>query len=310
MHFTLSRELFIANALSRHFEWSNNILFVEDLDVARARYPLPYPDPPAIVYPHTRLTLPHSVDDRHSRPLRSPAAEQQRYDDEAEADAAAGAAAALAAEEAWVAEAEAFRGAVTEAALSDLTDYATGTTGSGAGYGAPVEGLGLSRRRGEPLPAASNNGADDGYSVGAAQRPAGTSGKNSLLPSTTSSSSSSSGQQPLTSTRIGCAAMGPGPGSGGRVRHSIFLSSHDAIVPVGPVSRYLEAKSRQAGLDFFEVGSHPFCTSVLDLSLTFHCPSSAGQVVLFHGTHGEMFVYPRWVDLIAGKIKERCGLVR
>jgi len=36
----------------------------------------------------------------------------------------------------------------------------------------------------------------------------------------------------------------------------------------------------------------------------------AGQVVLFHGTHGEMFVYPRWVDLIAGKIKERCGLVR
>ena len=34
------------------------------------------------------------------------------------------------------------------------------------------------------------------------------------------------------------------------------------------------------------------------------------QVVLFHGTHGEMFLYPRWVDLIAGKIKERCGLLR
>jgi hypothetical protein len=301
MHFTLSRELFIANALSRHFEWSNNILFVEDLDVARARYPLPYTDPPAIVHPHTRLILPHSVDDRHSRPLRSPAAEQQRYDDEAEADAAAGAAAALAAEEAWVAEAEAFRGAVTEAALSDLTDYARGTTGSGAGYGAPVEGL--SRRRTEP--AASNIGADDGYLVGVAQRPAGTSGKNSPLPST----SSSRGQQ-RTSTRNGCAAMGPGPGSGGRVRHSIFLSSHDAIVPVGPVSRYLEAKSRQAGLDFFEVGTHPFRKSVLDLSLTFYTPSLAGQVVLFHGTHGEMFVYPRWVDLIAGKIKERCGLVR
>ena len=35
MHFFLSRELFIANALSRHFEWSNNILFVEDLDLDR-----------------------------------------------------------------------------------------------------------------------------------------------------------------------------------------------------------------------------------------------------------------------------------
>jgi len=32
MHFFLSRELFIANALSRHFSWSENILFVEDLN--------------------------------------------------------------------------------------------------------------------------------------------------------------------------------------------------------------------------------------------------------------------------------------
>lgn len=31
MHYFLSRELFIANALSRHFSWSHNILFVEDL---------------------------------------------------------------------------------------------------------------------------------------------------------------------------------------------------------------------------------------------------------------------------------------
>lgn len=31
MHFFLSRELFIANSLSRHFSWSENILFVEDL---------------------------------------------------------------------------------------------------------------------------------------------------------------------------------------------------------------------------------------------------------------------------------------
>lgn len=31
MHFFVSRELFIANALSRHFNWSQNIMFVEDL---------------------------------------------------------------------------------------------------------------------------------------------------------------------------------------------------------------------------------------------------------------------------------------
>eukprot|EP01031_Cornospumella_fuschlensis_P032819 gene32819-39679_t len=31
MHFFLSRDLFISNALSRHFAWSHNILFVEDM---------------------------------------------------------------------------------------------------------------------------------------------------------------------------------------------------------------------------------------------------------------------------------------
>lgn len=34
MHFFVSRELFIANSLSRHFSWSENILFVEDLEYA------------------------------------------------------------------------------------------------------------------------------------------------------------------------------------------------------------------------------------------------------------------------------------
>lgn len=32
MHFFVSRELFIANTLSRHFSWSENIMFVEDLE--------------------------------------------------------------------------------------------------------------------------------------------------------------------------------------------------------------------------------------------------------------------------------------
>jgi pimeloyl-ACP methyl ester carboxylesterase len=34
MHFFVSRELFIANSLSRHFSWSENILFVEELEYA------------------------------------------------------------------------------------------------------------------------------------------------------------------------------------------------------------------------------------------------------------------------------------
>ena len=32
------------------------------------------------------------------------------------------------------------------------------------------------------------------------------------------------------------------------------------------------------------------------------------EVVLFHGTHGEMFLYPKWVQLISHKVKERCGV--
>ena len=35
MHFFVSRELFIAHTLSRHFSWSHNALFVEDLPGAR-----------------------------------------------------------------------------------------------------------------------------------------------------------------------------------------------------------------------------------------------------------------------------------
>ena len=33
------------------------------------------------------------------------------------------------------------------------------------------------------------------------------------------------------------------------------------------------------------------------------------QIVNFHGTHGEMFLYPKWVSLISLKIRERCDLV-
>eukprot|EP01038_Epipyxis_sp_PR26KG_P009700 gene9700-13057_t len=59
------------------------------------------------------------------------------------------------------------------------------------------------------------------------------------------------------------------------VRHTIILSSHDAIVPVGPVSRYLEHKLRKGKNDF--------------------------EVLMFHGTHGEMMLHPSWIRLIANK---------
>jgi pimeloyl-ACP methyl ester carboxylesterase len=37
MHYFVSRELFIANALSRHFNWSHNIMFVEELSAVDAK---------------------------------------------------------------------------------------------------------------------------------------------------------------------------------------------------------------------------------------------------------------------------------
>jgi len=67
-----------------------------------------------------------------------------------------------------------------------------------------------------------------------------------------------------------------------RLRHTIILSSHDSIVPVGPVSRYLEAKRREG--------------------------HSCFEVVFFHGHHGEMMLYPSWVTFITKKINERCNI--
>jgi hypothetical protein len=32
------------------------------------------------------------------------------------------------------------------------------------------------------------------------------------------------------------------------------------------------------------------------------------EVVLFHGTHGEAFIYPKWIRLMSRKVRERCGL--
>lgn len=62
----------------------------------------------------------------------------------------------------------------------------------------------------------------------------------------------------------------------------IILSSHDRIVPVAQVSRYLDAKARQGHTCF--------------------------EVLMFHGQHGEMFLYPKWIRLLAGKVRDRCGL--
>jgi hypothetical protein len=62
---------------------------------------------------------------------------------------------------------------------------------------------------------------------------------NHLLSSSIGASSGSSG-----GGSGGSWSGGGGGGSGGvgrsKLKHTIFLSSHDAIVPVGPVSRYLE----------------------------------------------------------------------
>ena len=59
-----------------------------------------------------------------------------------------------------------------------------------------------------------------------------------------------------------------------RVNHSIILSSDDSIVPVGPVSRYLQQKSEE-----YSTGDN-------------NKPNF--EVTMFHGHHGEMMIYPTW----------------
>lgn len=64
MHFFLSRELFISNALSRYFAWSHNILFVEDLlnNHACCRAHAHVVLTPTM---HTEGSLPSFVDSKH-----------------------------------------------------------------------------------------------------------------------------------------------------------------------------------------------------------------------------------------------------
>jgi len=72
-----------------------------------------------------------------------------------------------------------------------------------------------------------------------------------------------------------------------QLRHTIILSSHDGLVPIGPVSRYLEIKKeefQQQGKDCFEL-------------------------LMFHGYHGEMMLYPTWIKIISNRIKKRCVIV-
>ena len=71
------------------------------------------------------------------------------------------------------------------------------------------------------------------------------------------------------------------------VRHTIILSSFDSLVPVGPVSRYLEIKKQQFQTD----GTDCF------------------ELYMFHGFHGEMMCYPTWIKILANRIRKRCVLL-
>eukprot|EP01039_Chlorochromonas_danica_P010505 gene10505-11636_t len=66
------------------------------------------------------------------------------------------------------------------------------------------------------------------------------------------------------------------------IEHSIILSRQDSIVPIEPVSRYLQAK-QVAGFSCFEV-------------------------VYFDGLHGEVLLHPRWIRRIARMVRKRCRL--
>lgn len=72
-----------------------------------------------------------------------------------------------------------------------------------------------------------------------------------------------------------------------QLRHSIILSSHDSLVPIGPVSRYLEIKKEQFQLQ----GDDCF------------------ELLMFHGSHGEMMLYPTWIKIISNRIRKRCVVI-
>jgi len=197
MHFFLSRELFIANALSRHFQWSHNIMFVEDLigdnDSVKTE---------KNVFYDTKIlkdeVLTGNV--RKSKRIKNVANDvhtQNRY------------------------------GSIEQ------TEVVTRR----------------STRNLKSIQDDKNDGSDEG-------------GSHKANSDSDKSEDSTSSQD---------------------LKHTIILSSHDAIVPVGPVSQYLETKLRE-GHNCFEV-------------------------VIFHGTHGEMFLYPKWVEIISNKVKLRCGVI-
>lgn len=68
-----------------------------------------------------------------------------------------------------------------------------------------------------------------------------------------------------------------------RVNHTIVLSSDDGIVPIGPVSRYLHNKNQERSAR----GKPNF------------------EVIMFHGQHGEMMVYPSWAKKIAAYVDQK-----
>jgi len=108
------------------------------------------------------------------------------------------------------------------------------------------------------------------------------------------------------------------------VNHTIFLSSHDSIVPVGKVQKYLEFKSRGIVLPKTQekneavVGFGSLLSGSSSGTSTFWSAgkkkdeiSGVGkcfEVLFFHGVHGEMFIYPQWLALISDKVRERCGI--
>ena len=67
-----------------------------------------------------------------------------------------------------------------------------------------------------------------------------------------------------------------------QIRHTILLSTGDSIVPVAAVMRYLQAKAKQGHTCF--------------------------EIMTFDGTHGEVFLYPRWINVIISKVRMQCGL--
>lgn len=202
-HFFVARELLVANALSRHFEWSQNILFTEEM------------------------------------PGYGGVGAAQREKESSKGRRRSGLSSGGSSD--WGFGSLGSEGELTSSSAPDAESEG------------PVSSQGAYQRRGGAEPAAAAAAA------GCSSRSKGI-----------GSQAFRGAEEAATRVSAEC-------------RNTIFLSTHDAIVPSEAVGRYLGLKQNVGGQKHYEY----FVVS---------------------GEHGSMLLNPRWMGVLAAKVRQYSGL--